>query len=175
MHQICTSNFFASWQLVFGRYNAPSFQRYPWPKILSLVYIYIDFWNVPWEISLKVRISTTKALDKIWTGFILLNIIITIVCVRCCNFHLYTKNDYLHSFTMAFFICSIFTYLLTYSYCIIEFGLGPLKKFCPTEFDLKDLKSMLKICSESLKQNFFKKIIAITFCYYYKMETKKLH
>ena len=35
--ELISQIFFASWQLSFGRYNAPKFERFRWLEILSLV------------------------------------------------------------------------------------------------------------------------------------------
>ena len=45
--------FFASWQLSFGRYDAPKFERFRWHEILSLVYRSLTLaWMLPSKIFL---------------------------------------------------------------------------------------------------------------------------
>ena len=49
-------NFFASWELAFGHYNAPKFERFRWPKILRLVYY--D------EVEINVHLLTQSTVQK---------------------------------------------------------------------------------------------------------------
>ena len=44
---LTSANFFASWQLAFGRNNAPRFERFRSPKILILVWFAAEFQNLP--------------------------------------------------------------------------------------------------------------------------------